>query len=198
VSSRRLAILRAQAAAAALTSATTQDTAYGARCAAFERGDHLPPHVAIGVDLAQPGADQMVVTTPTPATSDTWHSEPPPVPGVYIASGCRRTGVQRHWDGKTWSRSGNPAVRVANGATIEWLRLVKADAAPTPTPTWRRGFDIPEAERTGLWHRREAPAGPGPAEPADRCPFHHAEYRAAAPGTKAGNPYDEAKYGSAT
>jgi hypothetical protein len=116
--SPRLAILRAQAAAAAAL-ATTQDTAYKARCAAFESGDHPLP------------------TPPAPASD---------VP------------------------------------------------APTPAPTWRRGSDIPKTERTGLWHTMATDGTVFDARPAESLAFRRPMYRAAAPGTKAGDRYDEARY----
>ena len=123
------------------------------------------------------------------------------MPGVYIASVRRKTNVERHWDGKEWSKAGKQRydVKAPKGVAVEWLRLVKADAAPVPTPTWRRGPDVPEAERTGLWHASGDPSAPHRQDRATSSPLFLRDcwYRAAAPGTQVGDPYDEAKYGSA-
>lgn len=104
------------------------------------------------------------------------------------------------------------------GANVQRLSAAQEDARQSAAPavvsaapakpgsdcttvtTWRRGCDIPEAERVGLWHIRRTDPGqtPGCAVASRHIGWGltHAwfEYRPAAPGTKPGDDYDEARY----
>lgn len=96
----------------------------------------------------------------------------------------------------------------------EWLKMLRAQpasktqqpAAPAPKPiasAWRRGADIPESERLGLWHDARAAdlegvvGKVGCAKHAEGLLFNVMMYRPAAPGTKEGDPYDESRYAAA-
>jgi hypothetical protein len=72
-------------------------------------------------------------------------------------------------------------------------------AKPAAIPGWRRGPDVPESERKGLWFVR-TPGSARPrvpvALPADELFFDpNCEYRPAPPGVKEGDAYEPALYG---
>jgi hypothetical protein len=147
-------------------------------------------------------ADMVADCTPVAAAPDVWHTEAPPQPGVYLTRWANWPATRRHWDGREWSTSGTAfpggarqdAWEKERSAT-EWLRLISAD---TPAiADWRPGDQVPEGERTGLWHYNNPKYGqaPDPAEFANNL-FWDVEglFLPAAPGVRAGDAYDEARY----
>jgi len=95
----------------------------------------------------------------------------------------------------------------------DWLKSLDKKAAPLgdlqkaithaqpSASAWRRGTDIPVAERVGLWHHR-APGADTLVERATDCRqlgwYWDTEYCPAAAGVERGDPYDESRYATAS
>lgn len=146
--------------------------------------------------------------------ADVRHTEAPPQPGVYAMMDYSREQYKRAnkwcawWDGEAWHRIAYQhdaiAIEIArrNGleeSPVSWLHLISAD---TPAiPDWRPGDQVPEGERTGLWHYRCPKHGgfAGSARSADYFIWAEGlgQFRPAAPGVREGEAYDEARYGVA-
>lgn len=82
------------------------------------------------------------VSAKQPDQSEVWHSEPPAVAGVYIASMKKLADTRRYWNGSQWSQpwyGQTPRHECKSQTTdvvgIQWLRLIEADKpAETAAP----------------------------------------------------------------
>lgn len=156
--------------------------------------------------LAGP-ADMVADCAPVGAAPDVWHTEAPSQPGVYLtrpADSCHAIPRHRWWDGDAWHQNherenatmdqvrATPVRELVFGPLV-WLRLICADTPPIPG--WRPGDQVPEGERTGMWHCLDAHLGPSYAMPAEEWNFGSGDsFRPAAPGVREGDSYDEARY----
>ena len=136
-----------------------------------------------------------------------WHTEVPTVAGVYamdhVDSYQGRPNVWcAYWDGASWHQIDlqdeegikTSRLRSVSRLAVVWHHLISADTPPIAD--WRPGDQVPEGERKqGLWHckmQKERGASVAIAGPAFN---HRLLYRPAAPGVRAGEAYDEARYG---
>lgn len=133
---------------------------------AFEVGVHTPPGLPLPPSywddleemwpsVPQAPTGDAYVSAKQPDQAEVWHSEPPAVAGVYVASAFRNATMLRWFDGSNWhiesvsnANSTEAARRTVVEATsykarIEWLRLVQADKpAETAAPAATRSVCI--------------------------------------------------------